>query len=48
MLEALIEESGADRARVLEYVGVASLDELPAVRVDELVAKLQRRARGAR
>jgi hypothetical protein len=45
MLEALIEESGADRERVLEYAGVASLDDLPAVRVDELVSKLQRRAR---
>jgi hypothetical protein len=43
MLETLIEESGADRERVLEYCGVASLEELPAVRVDELVAKLQRR-----
>ena len=46
MLETLIEESGADRATVLEYCGVDSLDDLPAVRVDELVAKLQRR--GAR
>jgi hypothetical protein len=48
MLETLVEESGADRERVLEYCGVASLDDLPAVRVDELVARLQRRARGAR
>jgi hypothetical protein len=48
MLEALIEESGAERSKVLEYCGVASLEELPLVRVDELVAKLQRRARGAR
>jgi hypothetical protein len=45
MLETLVEESGADLERVLEYCGVASLDDLPAVRVDELVARLQRRAR---
>ena len=42
MLEALVDESGADRTKVLEYCGVESLDDLPAVRVDELVARLKR------
>jgi hypothetical protein len=46
MLEALIAESGADRDRVLEYYGVASLEELPAARVEELAGKLRRRGKG--
>ena len=44
-VQALIEETGADRARFLAYFGVDSIEALPASRLREAVAMLRRKRR---
>jgi hypothetical protein len=42
-LLALIQETKADKAKLLKWVGVASLEDIPAARFAEVVAQLNRR-----